>query len=211
MTEGKSGRRSFRILESTLLKYEVITDSEYQQGLADWKVRHGIVSSIRSRVIDIDARFEALLYRAKNDTPGAIVIDVIELLNEKLDVVLEALPEFRESKEALVNQPAQICELSAEGMVFGANEVIQPETKLRLRFLLISDNRFFETFCRVVRITNDEQADQNRQSYSIAVEFQWTSAAEREVLIQHLFRKQSQTLRLRRKQLDNDDEILDLL
>lgn len=202
MTSGKDNRRSFRILESALLKYDVIDDVEFSQGLTAWKIRQGAPSSIRSKILDLDARFDTLLYRVKLDAPAAA--SAIELMNEKLNVVLEALPEFRQSKEALANQPPQTCELSAEGMVFGSNEMLAPQTKLRMRFLIISDNRFFETFCRVIRTVTADDADNRPYKYNVAIEFYWTNAAERETLIQHLFSKQTQTLRLRRKQSEND-------
>lgn len=202
MTSGKENRRSFRILESALLKYDVIDDVEFAQGLTAWKIRQGAPSSIRSKVLDLDARLDTLLYRVKLDAPAAA--GALELLNEKLNVVLEALPEFRQSRESLTNQLPQICELSAEGMVFGSNEDLAPQTKLRVRFLIISDNRFFETFCRVIRSVPDKHADDRPHSHNVAVEFYWTNAAERETLIQHLFSKQSETLRLRRKQSETD-------
>lgn len=202
MTKVRDNRRSFRIIESALLKYDVIDDVEFSQGLTAWKIRQGAPSSIRSKILDMDARFDTLLYRVKLDVPAAA--SAIELLNDKLNVVLEALPEFRQSREALANQPPQLCELSAEGMVFGSNEMLAPQTKLRMRFLVISDNRFFETFCRVIRTVDATNAEDRPHKYSVAIEFYWTNSAERETLIQHLFSKQSQTLRLRRKQSEDD-------
>ena len=126
----------------------------------------------------------------------------LELLNNKLRMILELLPEFRHTKQALASQPAQSCELSAEGMAFGCDELLDPQTKLLFRFFLVSDNRFFETFCRVVQNVDDSNIDINPHKYRIAVEFHEMKAAEREILIQHLFRKQSENLRLRRKQSD---------
>ena len=73
-----------------------------------------------------------------------------------------------------------------------------------MRFLIISDNRFFETFCRVIRTVEAKDIDDRTHSHSVAVEFYWTNGAERETLIQHLFSKQSETLRLRRKQSEAD-------
>ncbi len=203
MTKGKEHRRSFRIMESALLQYEVIDEADFQKGLERWKIRPGAPSDIRSQVMDLDSRLDELLYRVKNDAPAAC--DAIELLNRKLNIVLEALPEFRQSKEALGNQPAQTCELSAEGMVFGSKEILPPQTPLLLRFLLISDNRYFETFCRVVRIIDEDDADARPGSHRVAVEFHGMNAVERETLIQHLFSKQSESLRMRRMQLESAD------
>ena len=203
MANEKDNRRSFRLVESALLKYDVIDEVEFAQGLAEWKIRQGAPSSIRSKVLDIDARLDGALYRVKLDTP--VAVEALEVLNEKLNTILEALPEFRQSKQALVSQQPQMCELSAEGMVFGSNQALQPKTTLRLRFLIISDNRYFETFCRVIRTQEEKDSEARPHKYSVAVQFHWTNSAERETLIQHLFSKQSETLRLRRVQSESNE------
>ena len=198
MTNGKENRQSFRISESALLQYETISEADFKKGLESWNIRVGTNSCIRPRVLDLDSRLEEVMYRVKNDAPPTY--DAIELLSQKIDIVLELLPEFSQSKQALGNQPAQICELSAEGIAFGCDELLHPQTKLLLRFLLVSDSRFFETFCRVVRVIDERDVDTGPYKYRVAVEFHEMSTAEREILIQHLFSRQSEHLRLRRKQ-----------
>lgn len=198
MTKEKDNRRSFRIIESTLVQYEVIDEADFEKGLDRTRMVLGTANGIRSKALDLDSRLGELFYHVRNDSP--IICDAIELLNEKLNMVMQSLPEFRQSRDALTNQPAQSCELSAEGMVFGTNELLHPRAKLILRFLLISDNRFFETFCRVVRVVDKGEDDEERYDYRVAVEFDGMSRAEREILIQHLFSKESETLRLRRIQ-----------
>lgn len=204
MTRRSEHRRSFRIVEFALLRYEIIDAKKFEQGLERWKLRLGAPSGMRSKILDLDSRLEALLYRIKNDAPATS--DAFRLLNKKLNIIIEALPEFRETKEALASQPGQNCEISAEGMVFGSNKFLEPQTMLFLRFLLTSGNRFFETFCRVVRSRSKSESDTDIDAYShrVAVEFHWENAADREILIQHLFSKQSETLRLRRKQSEAD-------
>ena len=141
MTNGKENRQSFRISESALLQYETISEADFKKGLESWNIRVGTNSCIRPRVLDLDSRLEEVMYRVKNDAPPTY--DAIELLSQKIDIVLELLPEFSQSKQALGNQPAQICELSAEGIAFGCDELLHPQTKLLLRFLLVSDSRFW--------------------------------------------------------------------
>jgi len=201
MTNSNENRRSFRISESALVQYEVIQQADFEKGLERWNIQAGTPSGVRSRVLDLDSRLDELLYRVKIDTPATH--GALELLNQKLRIILELLPEFRHSKQALANQPARMCELSADGMVFGCDELLRTQTKLLLRFLLVSDNRFFETFCHVIENFDDGDVDTGRHKYRVAVEFHGMNAAEREKLIQHLFSKQSETLRLRRKQSED--------
>lgn len=201
MNDSSEKRRSFRIVERALVQYDTINDKDFAKGLDRWKIRAG-ASGIRSKIIDLDSRLDELMYRVQSDAPAAC--DAIRLLNEKLNVMLEALPEFQETKAALADQPSQVCELSAEGMVFGSNEFLHPDVKLHLRFLLTSDSRYFETFCRVIRTVDGDKSDTASYSHRVAVEFHGMNAAEREVLFQHLFSRQSETLRMRRIQSESD-------
>ena len=59
-----------------------------------------------------------------------------------------------------------------DGMVFPADTQLALDTKLHLQFLLSSDNRFVETFCKVVRHTDPPSGnDTDVLPYGIAVEF----------------------------------------
>ena len=84
---------------------------------------------------------------------------------------------------------------------------MQPGTKLTMQLLLASDNRFVESFCRVVRETDTPVGnDAEKYPFGIAVEFQGMTGAQREVLIQHMFNRESETLRMRRIQIEQSVE-----
>ncbi len=198
MTDSMDKRRSFRVAETALLHFETIDDSDFEKGIERWKIRTAGHPSIRSRALDLDARIAESLYHVRIESSAAA--DAIELLNNKIELLLEALPEFNAPIEALANKSAQPCELCADGMLFGTDELLEPGTKLFLRFLLLSDNRFFETFCTVTRCIDGDEAGLNKHRCWVAVEFHGMSNAETEILIQHLFSQQSELLRQRRKQ-----------
>lgn len=211
MINDKENRRSFRVSESALIDYEIIDEADFEKGLERWNIRAGTPSCIRARVLDLDARLHEVLYRVKNDAPSCHA--AIELLNEKISFVLDVLPEYNQFKQGLGKRPAQRCQLSSEGMLFECDELLPAESKLLLRFLLVSDNRFFETFCRVIRVVDEDGTDSDNgpRKHRIAVEFHDMGSAEREVLIQHLFSKQSEKLRSRRKQSDAEQRANNLL
>ncbi len=200
MTDNTEQRRSFRVTETALLNHETIDESDFEKGIERWKIRTTGQPSIRSRALDLDARIAESLYHVRINAPAAA--DAIELLNNKIELLLEALPEFNAPIEALANKSAQLCELCADGMLFGTDELLEPGTKLFLRFLLLSDNRFFETFCTVTRCIDGDEAGLDKHRYWVAVEFHDMSNAETEILIQHLFSQQSELLRQRRKQTE---------
>ena len=46
MNEDKEGRRSFRVSESVYLKYEMLSDQEFQEGIEHRKIRRGESNSV---------------------------------------------------------------------------------------------------------------------------------------------------------------------
>ena len=201
MSDGQENRRSFRISESVYVKYEILTDEEFHDGLDHRKIRLGQDDSAQALLVDIEARLSEAMYmlNAESDQIGKC----ITLLNDKLNVVIEQLPGLRQTKAALANSTPLNCDVGADGMVFPCKEKLAVDTKLHLQFLLSSDNRFVETFCHVVRHTEPPQGnDIDIVPYGIAVEFIGMKQAQREILIQHMFNRESETLRMRRLQIE---------
>jgi hypothetical protein len=201
MTNGQENRRSFRVNESVYIRYEVLTDTEFEEGLERRKLKLGINDDAQALLVDIEARLSESMYllNAESDQTGKC----ITLLNDKLNVVIQQLPGLRKAKSDLAQQPPQHCDISADGMVFAAESPFSVGKKLYLQFLLTSDNRFVETFCRVVRQTEPPAGnDAQMLPHGVAVEFHGMKPALREILIQHMFSRESETLRMRRLQID---------
>ncbi len=196
----KENRRSFRIIETVYLKYETLTEDEFLGGLERRKLRLGIDDGAQSRLIDIEARLAETMYLlgGENEKVGRC----ITLINDKLNLVVEQLPALRRTKSALTTEPPQTCEVAADGMVFGSAQQIPVDTRLHLQMLLESDNRFIETFASVLRITDPPGGERSGLQHGIAVEYHGMPPAVREILIQHMFSRESETLRMRRLQLE---------
>lgn len=204
MSNRQENRRSFRVVESVCLKFEIISDREFDQGLERWKLRLGSSVGVRSTLLDIDARLNENLTMLKSESTALAAC--IELLNDKIDTVLEEIPDLRESKTALAKQTPQICEIGADGMLFGADKQYPSGTKMLLRILLGADSRYFETFGQVVRDVDASDESRTDLPFDVAVEFQGVKSAQKDMLIQHLFNRESETLRLRRLQNDPTDQ-----
>ena len=203
MSGEQDNRRSFRISESVYLKYELLSEEEYHDGLEHRKIRLGQDDGAQALLVDIDARLGEAMYMlgGDNDHLGKCVT----LLNDKLNVVIEQLPGLRQTKAAIANTKPITCDVGADGMVFPSAEKYSTDAKLVLQLLLSSDNRYVETFCRVVRVTEPPpNNDSEALPYGIAVEFTGMKQAQREILIQHMFNRESETLRMRRLQLDKE-------
>lgn len=202
MSSNDDRRKSFRIIETILLSYTVLEESEFEAGISAWRIGNGRTSRTRSLIVDLDARLDELMFRIGTD--GSSVCEAIRVLNEKVNVIALELPEFKSATKALADKKTQQCELSSEGMLFGLDEELPEGAGVVLQFIIMPENRYFETFARVIRSGMLENAALDPHRYSSAVEFDGMSPAERENLIQHLFARQSQTLRLRRRQRDEE-------
>ncbi len=203
MNSNLENRRSFRVSESVYLKYEKLSEEEFIAGIEHRNLRLNSNDGAQSMLVDIEARLSEAMYLL-NAEYGALG-RCITLLNDKINVAIQELPSLRENKASLAKTPPQTCDVGADGMVFSSNEALEVGTKLHLRFLLSTDSRYAESFCTVVRLTDPPAIESPQLKYGIAVEFVDLPPAQREILIQHMFNRESQTLRMRRLELDSEE------
>lgn len=200
MTDSAEKRRSFRVSESVYLKYEMLTEDEFHEGIERRKLRLGEDDGAQARLVDIEARLAEAMFLLNGEHAG--LGRCVTLMNDKINVVIEQLPSLRESKASLSRTPPQTCDVGADGMVFASKSAMAVGDKLSLRFLLSSDNRFVETFCKVIRLTDPVDDSNPELRFGIVVEFENMPASQREILIQHMFSRESETLRMRRLEMD---------
>jgi hypothetical protein len=200
MMEAKDQRRSFRISELAYVRYETIDEEEFELGLEHRKLRLGINDGAQAAIVDLDARLGEALFLM--NTEDSKIGRCIKLLNDKLSIVAEQLPSLRKTKASLAASEPQTCDVGADGMVFSADEQLEVDSKLHLQFLLSSDNRYVETFCKVVRLTDSPNTTKTQFAHGVAVEFLNMPSAQREILIQHMFSRESESLRMRRLEID---------
>jgi hypothetical protein len=204
MNDGHENRRSFRVSEAVYLTYEIISDQEFKEGLEHRKTRLGGGDSAQGKLVDIEARLSEAMFRLNGESD--LLGKCITMLNDKINVVVEELPSFRQSKADLAKSLPLTCDVGADGIVFPNATPIEPGTKLSVQLLLATDNRYIETFSRVVRQTDTPMGnDPQDYPYGIAIEFKGMSGAQREMLIQHMFNRESETLRMRRLQIEMDE------
>ena len=201
MTNSLENRRSFRVSEAVYLKYEKLTEEEFKAGIDHRNLRLGLNDGAQSKLVDIEARLSEAMFLLNGE--NAAMGRCMTLLNDKLNVTIEQLPGLRKSKASLAQSPPQTCDVGADGLVFSSKEALNVGDKLHLRFLLSTDNRYVESFCNVIRLTDPPATDRPELTYGLAVEFKDLPASQREILIQHMFNRESQTLRMRRLELDS--------
>jgi len=201
--DGQENRRSFRVNESVYLKYDPLSEKEFEQGLEHRKLRLGLSDGAQATLVDIEARLGEAMFLLNAE--HAKIGRCMTLLNDKLNIVIDQLPALRQTKASLAKSRPQTCDVGADGMVFSSDKPLEVDSKLHLQFLLSADNRYVETFCRVVRVTDSPDDNRDDLPYGIAVEFMNLPPSQREILIQHMFNRESETLRMRRLELDAAD------
>jgi len=206
MSNDHDNRRSFRISESAYLRVETLTDDEFRAGLEHRKLMLGTSDAAQSKLLEINARLGEAMFMLNSESNQ--IGRCLTLLNDKVNVVISQLPSLREAQLAIAKLPPQTIEVGADGLVFSSERPMRIGEKLHLNFLLSKDNAFFETFAEVTRQTEPTDHARPELSYGIAVEFKGMSPEHRETLIQHMFNVESDTLRLRRLQLDGDLPVL---
>lgn len=200
MNDGHENRRSFRISEAVYFKYETLTEDEFNEGLEHRKIRLGDSDSAHAMLVDLDARLSEEMFRLGGEYEH--VGKCITLLNDKINVVIEQLPGLRRTKAELTSSTPLTCDVGADGLVFPSQQLLRVDSKLYVQLLLTSDNRYFDAFARVVRHTDAPAGNSPDMNYGIAIEFQGMKPAQREILIQHMFNRESETLRMRRLQTE---------
>ncbi len=203
MTNEQDNRRSFRVSEDVYIKYDILTEDEFAEGLERRKLRLGDNDSAQAALVEVESRLSEAMFLMNGEQSA--VGRCITLLNDKINIAIEQLPALRENKASLARTPAQCCDVGADGMVFSSERPLSVDDKLHLRLLLSSDNRYVECFARVVRLTDPPDTHGNNLPYGIAVEFCNVPPAQREILIQHMFNRESETLRMRRLELERSE------
>lgn len=196
----QDNRRSFRISEPVYFQYEHLTDEEFGDGMDVRNIRKGNSDGAMAKLADIDARLSEAMFlmNAENSAVGRC----IKLLHDKLNLAIEQSRGFRATKESLAKSKPQVCDISADGIVFSSAVPLSIGDKLYVQFLLSTDSRYIESFCTVVRLTEPPDSGNPQLVHGIAVEFVDITPGQREILIQHMFSRESETLRMRRLEMD---------
>ena len=200
----RENRRSFRVSEAVYLKFVTLSDEEFQEGIERRKLRLGMDNSAQSQLVDIDSRLGEAMYMLHSDFDQ--IGKLITMLNDKLNIAISQLPGLKEAKSSLARTTPQICDVGADGMVFYTANPLPVGSKYYLEFLLESDSRYVETFCTVVRQTDSKLSVNDGLPYGNAVEFNGMKPGQREILIQHMFNRESETLRMRRLESEESDK-----
>lgn len=187
MWEGEERRQFYRVDDRVAMRYQRLRD-ERAVSLESARL------SIRNRLAAIDQDLDHQLSVLADESPR--VHRVMRLLNDKLALLLGSEARNDETREEALQ--LQTINLSAGGLAFDVDEWINVGERLLVELMFYPEGEPFSAIVRV--ITSDSISG----GYRLGTDFDGLPENDRERLIRHILSIQSQQLRLRRQQRDNE-------
>lgn len=194
MVKAENRRQYFRIEDMVELNYKIIDEPEVTESSQN---AHNILNecTLTSVLDSISQETTRLLPRIEKSHPD--IAPFLKLLDSKIDLVAQSVmlqinPEDKKKIRAI--------NLSASGLAFHCNQAIDPGTLLELRLMLLSFRVLMVICGKVIQCTQDIGSG-GESSYLITVDFVKMREQDRDLLIQHLVKRQIQQIKAKKKKL----------
>jgi len=197
----KDRRSFFRVDDQALLVYRIVSKDEMEAGIRQLEVGGFAPDGLASSYTALEARLIGLLESLKESAPG--IAECLELLNIKVNSVLELSSIVEDSNDNILEQLPRDCNLSASGIAFVNQEALKADSIIFLRMVMPPNYAYVNAYARVVRSEPLPEPQGNYQ-YMIAAEYIFLLDRHRELLIKKIMSKESLALRLRRASADDE-------
>ncbi len=181
-------RSSIRVNAKILLKIRKISGERHDSMLED--ISSGMETPcsdcLSHPVLSFDLKPHLKKLRDKDDALATI----LDVLDQKLSFIIQTLRKGEEEARGFSSVHADI---SAAGIAFISSRPIPVGQHLEMQIGLLPDYVFFICLGQVLRIENIKDG-----IYKIAVKFTWINEDDKERLIEYLFQRQIQQLKMRR-------------
>lgn len=188
MPEAGDRRRFFRINDEVDLYYRKIAQQEAcEASHIDENVLTG--DALPQIMEAVEQEMNGILKRIETAQPE--VAQYLKLLDYKIDMLAECLLHqndlVREKNSYHVN-------LSASGLAFGSEQVLDEGDFLELKILLPASRALVTTCCRVIQCRQNP-SHESRYPYVVSVDYMNMKEEDRELLIKHVIKRQLAQLR----------------
>ncbi len=185
-------RRYFRIDDRLVLKYRPVAPGEAESLVARLEYEYPTRHQIANTFSNTSQQMQYLLHKIQDTNPD--VAHCLSSLNQKLDMLARQLS--LEASE-MENEPVRHVNISASGVCFEAETAASPGSLVELKLLLLPSCIRISAVGKVIRC-DDNTADEPGLPFRIAVYFEYLPEADRELLVQHVVKRESLLLRDRR-------------
>jgi hypothetical protein len=192
---GKDRRSFFRIDDTVRMSLRRVPREELQSRLE--RLEHDLAGNftVLSSLAAITAQMAAGLRRIENRDPDLAAY--LRAIDQKIEVIGRA---FIATEPELVSQAAVPVNLSAGGMCAGVEEHYESGADIEIRMLLFPSFTGLMIYGTVVECHPAGDEDSTAAYRHLArIEFSHIREQDRELLIRHLLRRQSDQLRDRHK------------
>lgn len=188
-------REYFRIQDSVLIKYRVIQNDMQHDVQREVELNRVRIENARAALFGIESDFQEMCEKLKRDQPSTV--GVLQILNRKINLLERVI-----STEVLMPAPTESTQhqskfisLSGGGLSVCAGNPLASNAKLVIDLILLPSHEPMRIFGRVVNCREIERGE-----YDIGIEFDEIRDQDRERLIQHVLHRQSEQLRMDKKQ-----------
>jgi len=188
-------RQSFRIENPVALVYKVVSEEEVQQNAAEIKQGGFLPGGMSATLFGMEAELKGRISRVRQKSME--VAQSLELLNNKLNALINLMPLLQEQEENIFQQPMRKTNVSATGIAFVNEEELAEGAFLYLRLVLAPDYYYIAAYAKVVRC-QPMRNPRDGFSYRVAVDFTLISDPHRELLVKYTMSRELASLRARR-------------
>ena len=183
-------RRYFRMEERALIKYRVIQEDMLNDERRFILLNEIKVENVHAALVGIDLRLQDLIGGLRRE--NKLVAEAIDLLNRKLTLlerVVSLENTYGATSEYCEHQPTQVS-ISGGGIGLKAKSPLAVNAYLAIDIVLLPTNHPMRVIGRVIDCKENDAG-----GYAIAVELEDIREEDRDILVQHIIRKQSESLR----------------
>lgn len=190
MTEER--RRYFRIDDSMGVAYRPL-GAEEAKAFARQASEHG---SNFDYAANFDNRIQTLLDACRIQAP--LAAELVDLMNKKLNFVIQQMDIDSALMQSIAYTMKQV-NISACGMAFGTDELLEKGRKLQLDIILHPSELHVVALAEVVACQPLDNRDEvDGMHYFLRLNFTEINHNDQELLIQHIVKRQSSLLTKRR-------------
>lgn len=183
----KERRRYFRIDDEVNLYYKKVDEKIITQSSLSDNVLANCSLTAALEMISQESRL--MMSRIERNTPD--IADYLKLIDSKIELLSQAImmqgTDFKEKDTRNAN-------LSASGVAFDSEEVLQAGEFLEIKMLLVSCMAVIVTYGRVI-YCKEKQLPEDRYTHVVGVDYVNMKEQDRELLIRHVVKRQMQQIR----------------
>ncbi len=183
-------REYFRVDDSVRLSITPVPDDQLDSLFERLEQNIAGGFTVMSSLAAISGEMAISMRRIENSDPD--VAAYLKALDRKIEALGRA---FIAQESALVEEPARPVNLSAGGMGMLVNECYEPGQVLEIKMLLFPSFTGVLMYGEVVECSPNESAGEDGYHYSLRLAFTHLREQDRDLLIRHVLRCQSQELR----------------